>query len=359
MMKKLMVVLVALMAALMALEGALAQTILFENDTVTVEATNAEGEPLEPVTTDTLALLGLDDEGRAVIYLNEAIAYATPEALKKANAGLAGFDLPVLSELAPIQRGADREQIRALQQALIDLGYLQGEADGSFGNMSANAVTSFQRAVGLPATGSADGLTQQLLFALAGDPVTLSAYTDPAQQFAAIADRTDAKLEALYGKGMKFEYDDISGSGFISNGAQLTAVGEGADIDSYEFTFSFGFAVAESKGVVTVKPVIQVTNVSVRRPLMATALLKSGDQRLSAKVSGIANSVSGSKSVETGTVALNAEGAALLAQAAEAGELKMRVTGKYQSYDIIAPAEELEKIAAFGQAAVDLLTVEE
>ncbi|MBE5807319.1 MAG: hypothetical protein E7317_03140 [Clostridiales bacterium] len=47
-----------------------------------------------------------------------------------------------------------------LQQKLIGLGYLTGEADGVYGADSANAVKTFQESVGLDPTGEADPETQ-------------------------------------------------------------------------------------------------------------------------------------------------------------------------------------------------------
>lgn len=67
-------------------------------------------------------------------------------------------DYVVLSE------GSRGEEARALQQALIDQGFLDGGADGIFGRGTAAAVMAFQQSVGLPATGIADVATQRKLF---------------------------------------------------------------------------------------------------------------------------------------------------------------------------------------------------
>jgi len=62
--------------------------------------------------------------------------------------------------------------IYSLQMKLIELGYLEGIADGMFGNGTAAAVSAFQADYGLPVSGIADVETQELLF-------TLEAEADP------------------------------------------------------------------------------------------------------------------------------------------------------------------------------------
>ena len=54
--------------------------------------------------------------------------------------------------------------VRALQQRLIDLGYLRGNADGAFGERSRAAMAQFQTIHGLEATGIPDDRTRQALF---------------------------------------------------------------------------------------------------------------------------------------------------------------------------------------------------
>ena len=54
--------------------------------------------------------------------------------------------------------------VRALQQRLIDLGYLRGSADGAFGERSRAAMEQFQTIHGLEATGIPDDRTRAVLF---------------------------------------------------------------------------------------------------------------------------------------------------------------------------------------------------
>ena len=63
-----------------------------------------------------------------------------------------------------LEKGDSGDQVRELQQRLIDLGYLTGKADGDFGAKTQSAVAAFQASIGLSATGVADTDTQEYLF---------------------------------------------------------------------------------------------------------------------------------------------------------------------------------------------------
>ena len=76
---------------------------------------------------------------------------------------------PTLPEEGTIGPDADSEQVQALQQALIDLGYEPGEPDGSFGPATTEAVRSFQRDAELEPDGVAGPATLRAINeALAG-----------------------------------------------------------------------------------------------------------------------------------------------------------------------------------------------
>lgn len=64
----------------------------------------------------------------------------------------------------PLAQGMKGDAVQAMQQRLIDLGYLKGKADGSYGGMTSAAVKAFQQATGLEPTGEADDETQRQLF---------------------------------------------------------------------------------------------------------------------------------------------------------------------------------------------------
>lgn len=67
------------------------------------------------------------------------------------------------NEWEPLARGAKGEEVEALQELLIDLGFLDGDADGSFGPATERALKAFQAAAGLEETGIADAETMEAL----------------------------------------------------------------------------------------------------------------------------------------------------------------------------------------------------
>ena len=71
-----------------------------------------------------------------------------------------------------LQSGSDGNHVMALQEALIELGFLKGTADGIYGTATAQAVMALQRANSYPVTGYADVNLQALIFN--GKPVNSS-----------------------------------------------------------------------------------------------------------------------------------------------------------------------------------------
>lgn len=69
------------------------------------------------------------------------------------------------AEYETLKKGSRGDAVRVLQQRLSDLGYLTGAIDGDFGPGTEKAISAFQAAVGLEATGIADHETQKALYA--------------------------------------------------------------------------------------------------------------------------------------------------------------------------------------------------
>lgn len=65
---------------------------------------------------------------------------------------------------APLRKGMSGDAVKVLQQALKELGFLSGSADGEYGAKTAEAVAAFQEKNGLNDSGYADAATQQMLF---------------------------------------------------------------------------------------------------------------------------------------------------------------------------------------------------
>ena len=67
--------------------------------------------------------------------------------------------------LADMQKGSKGDDVKKLQQRLIDLGYLTGSADGDFGGKTESALKAFQAANGLEETGIATDADTEALYA--------------------------------------------------------------------------------------------------------------------------------------------------------------------------------------------------
>jgi len=94
-----------------------------------------------------------------------------PEVLEAGNAFPEGLDA---SAYATLQKGDKGDDVKALQQRLIDLYYLDAPADGKFGKNTKAAVERFQAACNLEATGIADPQMQAVLFSDRAPEHTLS-----------------------------------------------------------------------------------------------------------------------------------------------------------------------------------------
>jgi hypothetical protein len=71
--------------------------------------------------------------------------------------------LPIPLDEVLLARGSSGAAVAALQVRLASLGYWLGPADASYGLLTEQAVTAFQKVSGLPRTGRVDRLTQVFL----------------------------------------------------------------------------------------------------------------------------------------------------------------------------------------------------
>ena len=96
--------------------------------------------------------------------------YITLKDVKKVKVTPTPTPAPTLSpeeseaEYQVLEKGSEGTEVKALQEALIELGYLKGNADGKFGAATENAVLLFQQANEYPTTGVMDANTQAFLY---------------------------------------------------------------------------------------------------------------------------------------------------------------------------------------------------
>ena len=110
--------------------------------------------------------------------------------------------------------GSRGEAVRELQEALIFLGYLNGEADGIFGAQTEKAVKAFQKAKKLTVDGLAGKVTRSLLQQAAG-----SSGSSPAAPTAAPAASPTAAPTAVPASSGS---SGLSSSGSLFNGNYAT-----------------------------------------------------------------------------------------------------------------------------------------
>ena len=96
------------------------------------------------------------------------VAVETQETGQTQTQALTDDSAAVEGEATPEDNGEqERERIRQAQQMLIDLGYLYGSADGFYGPMTASALKRFQNANSLEETGELNDETMQALSGIA------------------------------------------------------------------------------------------------------------------------------------------------------------------------------------------------
>lgn len=78
-----------------------------------------------------------------------------------------------------LSKKSEGEDVRKLQERLWELGYLDDDRDGKFGNNTQTAVKLFQQAAGLETTGVADSAMQTILYS-DDAPMTANAKVTPA-----------------------------------------------------------------------------------------------------------------------------------------------------------------------------------
>ena len=120
--------------------------------------------------------------------------YITLKEVKKVKVTPTPTPMPSLSpeesasEYKILQAGSEGTEVKALQQALIQLGFLKGKVDGKFGSATENAVLLFQQANGYPTTGVLDANIQAFLYS--GKPKNSAGKTEKVTQVSPVTGAT-------------------------------------------------------------------------------------------------------------------------------------------------------------------------
>lgn len=108
------------------------------------------------------------------------------------------YVLPAFAyESTTLYNGSKGEDVRELQQALIDLGYLKGTADGIFGNKTEIAVRNFQKANKLSVDGLAGLTTRELILKKSQSKKVVSTTTPAPVTAAPATPAPDTSVQAV------------------------------------------------------------------------------------------------------------------------------------------------------------------
>lgn len=348
--KKWITAMVVVMTLAMLAGSAMAMPVNIIDGTVTLTGVKVNDNQAVKTDLQSFQLLGYDAEGNYLIFASPSYYSIDPQRLSgivsQIDPGVFR-ELPRFAGMEELARGAKGDAVIRLQESLKAAGYLQGNADGDYGGGTEKAIRAMQAECGLEETGVADALTQLLALSMGQEEVQVSATGDATDFFEAISDRANIDTQVLLDSGLSLNYDDMTGIGFMSDGIVLTydASGE-ADIDLYQLSLQFGLSVCDSaSGTVDIQPAVTVSCRCVRRPVLTEIILKSGNMRGTAEITDLDVTLDGSYSLEKGTAILNEQMVAALANAKDSGELKLRVNGRYNSFDISADPAFLASLA--------------
>ena len=308
----------------------------------------AAGSAVTPVTD--MNVLGRAGDKVIIWMENSGTGYVAEEEFTDK---LPLFDLSSLEnrdQTAVLRSGSDGDSVKALQEALIRLGFLEGTADGAFGAMSEDAVSRFQNSRALPATGEADAVTQWLLadaLAFAENPegavleLAYPAEINPETKFAAINELTNVDLSAFMSADWRFLYDAFEGSGMLTN-SRLAAGSVSYEPSPMErLSMELSFAVKAEKGEsgqVHFFPVLHIDTKGAYCPYVQSVSFLSGGQSAEIGLTDTDRTVQGVEVLESDNLELSPELLSFLS-GPEAGSLQLRVKGQNQFYDLTLSAD--------------------
>lgn len=107
---------------------------------------------------------------------------------------MAALNAKEIPARASFTRGDIGDDVKAIQDALKALGFLEGEADGNFGSKTEQAIRKFQQAHSLTVTGKADAETVKQI--LAAESTAAEPQTEPTADVDAAEPQTEAAESA-------------------------------------------------------------------------------------------------------------------------------------------------------------------
>lgn len=304
------------------------------------EAASGAEAPSATVELDSLNILGILNDQYAAVTYEGGRGFVPLEEIAERIPAVNLDALEHVENWTDIGRGSSGEQAREVQENLIALSYLTGEADGVYGGMTAEALAQFQTASGLEATGTADVFTWFMLHeAAGGSPEAIeTAYPPvfkPEEKFAEIIDSVqDASvLEQYLDPVYKFSFDVFSGTGEITDGTELGSfTDESRPIDRINMLVKrIAYVYRNEAGEIEVVPAISVTSEGAYRPYVTSVIVRSGVKTAELPLLSAVGGIEGTNVTEEAVVPLTEEAEALLS---EPEGVVLRIAGSSKNYDV-------------------------
>ena len=265
-------------------------------------------------------------------------------------------ELPTVTGWTDLGQGAGGDLVIAAQKELIDLGFLEGTADGVYGSGTAGAVSAFQQENGLPATGVLDAVTYLYLDEQAKDREPLETPYPPVytveDKFDDIVDDVEdaSVLEAYVKPEWNYSFDAFEGEGLITEGTVLgTYEDSSRPVDTISLTVSPVMKVKRlDTGMISVYPILQVKSIGAYRPYVSSIILKAGNAVCELGDAELSGALTGTQVEETAEIPVSPESLEKLTGSEDA-PLEIRVKGNSRTYDLEATAGVEELVEAVGQ----------
>lgn len=250
-------------------------------------------------------------------------------------------ELPTVTGWTDMGQGAGGDLVIAAQKELIDLGFLEGTADGIYGSGTAGAVSAFQQENGLPATGVLDAITYLYLDEQAKDREPLETPYPPVytveDKFNDIMDDVEdaSVLEAYVKPEWNYSFDAFEGEGLITDGTVLgTYEDSSRPVDTISLTVSPVMKVKRlDTGMISVYPILQVKSIGAYRPYVSSIILKAGNAVCELGDAELSGALSGTQVEETAEIPVSPESLEKLTGSEDA-PLEIRVKGNSRTYDL-------------------------
>ncbi len=141
-----------------------------------------------------------------------------------------------------LQKGAQGDSVKALQQRLKDLGYYQGSVDGDYGGGTEAAIRLFQQQNGLTVDGVSGTATMAAVYASDAPPVTITPTPDPAAM-PMLVNRDNPVPDGYLPEDMVNLRNTLPASLVYVKGSEIQGVREAVD------ALAVMFAAAKSDGI--------------------------------------------------------------------------------------------------------------